>query len=69
MHHLSQVMTSSESSNSPTTTRENRAQQKFKRKLPKTPFPSNPRTAQIFMDHPFETNTKDFLQVCLPFFP
>ena len=67
-HHLSQTITSSESSNSPSTTRENGAQRKFKRKLPNTRFPSNPRTAQTFMDHPLHTNAKEFLQICLPFF-
>ena len=69
IHHLSQTITSSESSNSLSTTRENRAQRVYKRKLPNTPFHYNPGTAQNFMDHPLHTNTKEFLQVCLPFFP
>ena len=69
VHHLSQTMTSSESSKSPSTTGETRAHRVYKRKLPNTPFPSNPRPSQTFMDHPLHTNTKEFLQVCLPFFP
>ena len=62
-------MTSSESSSPSSTTGETRAHREFKRKLPNTPFPSNPRPDQTFMDHPLHTNTKEFLQVCLPFFP
>ena len=69
IHDLSQSMISSESSNSPSTTGETRAHRVFQRKLPNTPFPSNPRPAQTFMDHPLHTNTKEFLPVCLPFFP
>ena len=69
IHHLSQTITSSESSNSPSTTGETRAQQVFERKLPNTPFPSNPRTAQTFIDNPVHINTKEFLQICLPLFP
>ena len=69
IHHVSQTMTSSESSNSPSTTAETRAHRVLKRKFPNTPFPSNPRPGQIFVDYPLHTNTKEFLQVCLPFFP
>ena len=69
IHHLSQTMTSSESSNSPSTTVETRAHRVLKRKISNTPFPSNPRPAQTFMDHPFHTNTKEILQVCLALFP
>ena len=69
IHHLSQTMTSSESSNSPSTTAETRAHRVFKRKISNTPFPSNPRPAQTFMDHLFHTNTKELPQVCLAFFP
>ena len=69
IYHLSQTILSSESSNSPSTTRGTRAHRVFKRKLPKTPFPSSPRTAQTIMDHPLHTKTKELLQVCLPFFP
>ena len=68
-HNLSQTMTSSESSNPASTTEETRALRVFKRKLPNTPCPSNPRTAQTFSTHPLHTNTKKFLQVCLLFFP
>ena len=47
----------------------NRAYQTFKRKFPSTPFPSNPGTSTTFVNHPLHTNTKEFLQLCLPFFP
>ena len=69
IHHLSQTITSFESSNSPSTTRENRAQQVFKRELSNTQFTSDPRTAQTFMDYLLHTNTEEFCQVSLPFFP
>ena len=69
IHHLSQTIPSSESSNSPSTTGETRAQRVFKRKLPNTPFPSNLRTAQTFMNHPPHINTKEFFQICSAFFP
>ena len=49
--------------------RRNPSPPKFERKLPNTPFPSNSRPAQTFLDHPLHTNTKEFLQVCSPFFP
>ena len=39
-----------------------------KRKFPNTPFPSNPGTSISFVNHPLHTNTKEFLQLCLPFF-
>ena len=68
IHHLSQTMTSAESSNSASTTGETGAHRVFKRKHPNTPFPSNTRAAQTFMDHPLQTNTKEFLHVGLPFF-
>ena len=47
----------------------NRAYRTFKRKFPKTPFPSNPGATKTFINHPLHTNTKKFLQICLPFFP
>ena len=47
----------------------NRAYRTFKRQLPNTPFPSNPGTTTTFVNHPLHTNTKKFLQMCLPFFP
>ena len=46
----------------------NRAHRTFKRKFPNTPFPSHPGTATI-VNHPLHTKTKDFLKICLPFFP
>ena len=61
IHHLSQIMTSSESSNSPSTTGKTRAHRVIKQKLPNTPFPSHPRPAQTFMNYPLHTNTKEFL--------
>ena len=85
IHQLSQSITSSNpstptpSSNytpsqNPTflstpSSRTNRAFRTFKRKLPNTPFPSNPGTSTTFVSHPFQTNNKEFLQICLPFFP
>ena len=68
IHHLLQTVSSSESSNPPFTTGETRAHRVSKRNLPNSPFPSNPRPAQTFWNHPLHTNTKEFLQVCLPFF-
>ena len=62
-------MTSAESSNSASTTGETGPHPVFKRKHPNTPFPSNTRAAQTFMDHPLQTNTKEFFHVGLPFFP
>ena len=47
----------------------NRAYRTFKRKFPNTPFPSNPGTSTTFINHSLHTNTKEFLQICLPFFP
>ena len=46
-----------------------RAYRTFKRKFPSTPLPSNPGTFTSFVNHPLHTNTKEFLQNCLPFFP
>ena len=68
IHHLSQRMTSSEPSNSPSTTGETGAHRVFKRKLPDTSFPSNPRPTQSLTNHQLHTNTEEFLQVCSPFF-
>ena len=47
----------------------NRAYRTFKRKFPNTPFLSNPGTSATFVNHPLHTNTKEFLQICLLFFP
>ena len=47
----------------------NRAYRIFKRKFPNTPLPSNPGTSTIFVNHPLHTNSKELLQICLPFFP
>ena len=47
----------------------NRAYRTFKRKFPNTPFQSNPGTSTTYINHPLHTNTKEFLQICLPFFP
>ena len=46
-----------------------RAYQTFKRKFSNTPFPSNPGTSTTFVNHPLDTKTKEFLQICLPFLP
>ena len=45
----------------------NRAYRTFKRKLPNTPFPSNPGTATTFFNHPLHTNTKVFSKYVYPF--
>ena len=60
--------TSSHNPTSSTTTSSstNRAYRTFKRKFPKTPFPSNPETSTTFVNHPFHTNTKEFLQTFSP---
>ena len=47
----------------------NRTYRTFKRNFPNTPFPSNPGTPTRIVNHSLHTNTKDFLQLCLPFFP
>ena len=47
----------------------NRVYRTFKRKFPKTPFPSNPGTTTTFVNQPLHIDTKEFLQICLPFFP
>ena len=41
-----------------------RANQTFKRKFSNTPFPSNPGTSTTFVNHPLDTKTKEFLQIC-----
>ena len=45
----------------------NRGYRTFKRKFPNTPFPSNPGTSTTYINHLLHTNTKEFLQICLPF--
>ena len=47
----------------------NRAYRTFKGNFPNNPFPSNPGTSTTYINHPLHTNTKEFLQTCLPFFP
>ena len=47
----------------------NRAYRTFKRKFPNTLFPSHPVTATTFFNRPLHTNTKEFIQICLPFSP
>ena len=46
-----------------------RAHRSLKRKFPYTPFPTSPQPAQPFTNQLFHTNTKEFLQVRLLFFP
>ena len=83
IHQLSQSITSSnpstptpssnyKPSQNPTfsstpSSRTTRAYRTFKRKLPNTPFPSIPGTSTTFVNHPLQTNTKEFLLICLPF--
>ena len=47
----------------------NRAYPTIKRKFPNTPFPSNPGTSTTFVNHPFHTNSKEFLKISLSFLP
>ena len=47
----------------------NRAYRTFERKFLNTPFPSNPGTSTTYINHPLHTNTKQFLHICLIFFP
>ena len=61
---LAHSSTSTESSNS-----NNCAYRTFKRKFPNHPFPSKPGTAREYINHPDHTNTTNFLQITLPFFP
>ena len=69
IHHQSQAMVSSESSNPASTTEKTRAHRVFKSKHPNAQMPSNPRPPRTFSVYPLHTNTKDFPQVCLPFCP
>ena len=55
----SQIPTSSSTPSSNT----NRAYRTFERKLPNTPFPSNPGIFTTFVNHPLHTNTEGFLQI------
>ena len=61
---LAPSSTSTESSNST-----NRAYRTFKRKFPNHPFPTKPGTAREYINHPYHTNTKDFLAITLHSFP
>ena len=61
---LAQSSTSTE-----TSTSTNRAYRTFKRKIPNHPFPSKPRTAREYINHPDHTNTTNYLQLTLPLFP
>ena len=47
----------------------NQAYRTFKRKFPNSSLPSNPGKFATFVNYPLHTNTKEFLQICLPFFP
>ena len=61
---LAHSSTSKETSNST-----NRAYRTFKRKFRNHPFPSKPGTARQYVSHPDHTNTPNYLQITLPFFP
>ena len=65
IHHLSQTITSSQSSNPASTNEETRDHLVFKRKHHNNPMLPKPRLPRMFYLHPLHTNTKDFL----PFFP
>ena len=54
---------------STTSSSTNRAYRSSKRKFPNTPFPSNAETSTTYINHPLQTNTKEFLQICLTFLP
>ena len=64
IHQLSKSIISSKSSTPSSNT--TRAYRTLKRKIPNTPFTSNPGT---FVNHPLHTDTKEFLQICLTLFP
>ena len=68
---LSSTYTPSQNPTSPSTpySSTNRAYRTFKRKFPNTPFPSNPGTSTTYINHPLHTNTKEILQLGLPFLP
>ena len=57
------------STSTETSTSTNRAYRTFKRKIPNHPFPSKPGTAREYVNHPDHTNTPNYLQITLPFFP
>ena len=59
----SSTYTQSQNPTSPSTpsSSTNRAYRTFKRKIPNNPFLSNPGTSTSFKNHPFHTNTKEFL--------
>ena len=46
----------------------NRAYRTFQRKFANTLISSNPETPTTFVNHAIQSNTKQFLQICLPFF-
>ena len=58
---------SSTSTETPTST--NRAYRTFKQKFPNHPFTTKPGTAKEYINHPEDTNTKNFLEITLPSFP
>ena len=57
---------SSTSTETPSST--NRAYRTFKRKFPNHPFPTKPVAACEYINHPQQTNTKNFLQSPYPHF-
>ena len=61
---LAQSSTSTE-----TSTSTSRAYRTFKRKIPNHTFPSKPGTAREYVNHPDHTNTPNYLQIALLFFP
>ena len=69
IHHLSQTITSSKSSNASSTAEETQAHRVFKRNHFNTPMLPNPRPPRMFSVHPLHTKTKEFLKINLPFFP
>ena len=67
----SSTYTPSQNPTSPSTpsSNTNRAYRTLKRKFPNTLFPSNPGTSTSILNHPLHPHMKEFLQICLPFFP
>ena len=67
-HHLSQSISSSESSNPASTVEETPVDRVLKRNHPQYPNTSPPRTPRLFLLDPQHNKTKEFLKHKLPIF-